>query len=96
MEWKLLFIVLPAIAFAILIEIAERAKLRKLLDRPSAENLWYQRFSYAPQDAVNEFLKLFVTSFAFDEDQYFKFSPDDQPWAIYKARYISHLNLDDH
>ncbi|QDU44663.1 hypothetical protein Mal52_31490 [Symmachiella dynata] len=79
-----------------LITAAERARLRKLLDRPCAGIHWHRRFPTVKHDDIREFLALFTEAFAFDSIHRSKFSPDDQPMALYEARYIPHLSMDDH
>jgi hypothetical protein len=96
MWWPLIVIVLGAVAFVVVLAIAEHARLLKLLDRPCAGIRWHRRFPSVPHDEIRKFLKLFTVAFAFDERHYSKFGPDDQPWAIYHARYIPHLTVDDH
>ena len=92
----LLVILTLSISFATAVEFAERARLRKLLDRVDTEAIWRDCFPEVPADEIRSFLVLFAESFAIDPTYCFKFAPDDQPSAIYEARYVPHLTVDDH
>lgn len=92
----LLVILTLSISFATAVEFAERARLRKLLDRVDTEAIWRDCFPEVPADEIRSFLVLFTESFAIDPTHCFKFAPDDRPSAIYEARYVPHLTVDDH
>ncbi|QDT48893.1 hypothetical protein Pan258_29400 [Symmachiella dynata] len=96
MIWKWIFILGGASVLFFAITAAERARLRKLLDRPCAGIHWHRRFPTVKHDDIHEFLALFTEAFAFDSVHRSKFSPEDQPMALYEARYIPHLTMDDH
>ncbi len=91
----LLIILSIALACTIAVELAGHLRLRKLLNRPDAEASWRDRFPDVPFEDIREFLRLFTESFAIDVRHSFKFAPDDQPSAIYRARYVPGLVLDD-
>ena len=96
MSWGVVILFAVAIAFAVGLHLAERARLRKLLDRPCAGILWHRRFPKVPHDEIRAFLKMFTDAFAFDEVHFCNFRPDEQPIEIYSARYVPLLNADDH
>ncbi|MBX3439705.1 MAG: hypothetical protein KF861_19605 [Planctomycetaceae bacterium] len=95
MWWHIIVLVLVSVVFAAVTDFLERVRLRKLLDRPCAGIRWHRRFPDVPHAKIREFLRMFVTVFAFDERHSCKFAPDDQPMAIYQARHIPHLTIDD-
>ncbi len=90
------FILSGATVVTVAILIAERLRIRNLLDRPFAGIRWHRRFPNAKHDDIREFLAQFTEAFALDSIHRGKFSPDDQPMALYDARYIPHLAMDDH
>ena len=96
MSWHLITVLSIATFFAVAIEIAERMRLRRLLDRPCAETHWHHQFPSVPHHEIRVFLKLFAESFVIDAAHCTKFGPDDRPMAIYQARYVPYLTLDDH
>ncbi len=95
MSWPIFFVLLLALLFAIVLEVAERIRLQKFLDRPCAGIRWHRRFPTVPQNEIREFLSIFTEAFAFDEKHRGKFAPDDQLLAIYRAQYVPQLSLDD-
>jgi propanediol dehydratase small subunit len=95
MSWPLLIVLLLALLFAVVLEVTERTRLRKFLDRPCAGIRWHRRFPTVPHNEIREFLSIFTAAFAFDEKHRGRFAPDDQLLAIYRARYVPHVSLDD-
>lgn len=55
---------------------------------------WRQRFPEATTREIREFLSLFVSAFAFNEDQKLKLNPHDEILGIYRALYPSRLLAD--
>lgn len=52
---------------------------------------WRRRFPESSKHDIREFLSLFVSAFAFNEDQKLKLSPDDGIFGIYRALYPSRM-----
>jgi propanediol dehydratase small subunit len=48
---------------------------------------WREAFPKASKQEIREFLRVFVSAFAFDESEILKLSPNDQILAIYRGRY---------
>lgn len=94
--WQAIFLVSFVVLFSGGIFLAERARLRRLLNRPCAGIRWHRQFPAVSHDEIRAFLRLFTEAFAIDPVHSTKFAPDDRPRAIYEARYIPHLTLDDH
>ena len=52
---------------------------------------WRRQFPEAVKADIRDFLSLFVSSFAFNDDQKLKLNPDDEILRIYRALYPSPL-----
>jgi propanediol dehydratase small subunit len=55
---------------------------------------WRKQFPEAGKADIRDFLSLFVSSFAFNDDQKLKLNPDDQILRIYRPLYPSPLLAD--
>ena len=93
--WQGILIVSIAIVLTIAHAVAERVRLRRLLNRPCAGIHWHRQFPAVSHDEIRSFLRLFCDAFAIEPVHSTKLAPDHHPLAIYEARYIPHLTLDD-
>lgn len=91
--WFFCFVGITAIV--VVVERAQLARQRALVDRPCKGIYWHRQFPNESHDTIREFLHLFADAFSIERMHATKFAPDDRLRAIYEAKWLPHLTLDD-
>lgn len=63
-------------------------------DRPCQGEVWLRAFPNATKQEIRDYLGLFVSAFAFNDNQKLLFTPEDQIMHIYRALYPSRWTPD--
>lgn len=67
--------------------LTEHLRLRHYWQRACTGRAWRRRFPAADKREIRLFLQLFIDAFGFANARRLRFTPDDQPLAVYKALY---------
>jgi len=60
---------------------------RSFRERNCQGRAWRVQFPQASKAEIRDFVRLFVSAFAFSDREMLRLSPNDQPLAIYRAMY---------
>ena len=89
MATSTILLICALIAFAIW-SIKDGGRLPKAFRQRSCQGAaWMGAFPGAKKDEIRRFLSLFVSAFAFNDDQKLRLTPDDKILEIYRALYPS-------